>query len=114
MTKEEISPELKAKAEECGTKAYQLANNPYVAVLTHDAFLAGAEYATPKWIKCSERLPPNDEEVLVFYKHLCSSDGQIYDIVEQGRYNEHWVQLQGENVTHWAELPSPPAEESEK
>lgn len=52
------------------------------------------------WIKCSERMPEDGEDVLI------STPGKIVDVV---------MYLDGQfygypRVTHWMELPAPPAE----
>lgn len=65
-----------------------------------------------EWIKIEDRLPENDEEVLIAYWHI--PDHERYEpdwIIETGRHLDgQWVQLQGENITHWMPLPNPPEE----
>lgn len=112
--------EISAEARKYGRAIADLIelNDPCryrIQAAEEDGFRQGVKWAQQAlWVKCSERLPSSDEEVLVFYKHRCTHDGQIYDMVEQGRYSDvldHWIQLQGENVTHWMPLPTAPKEE---
>jgi len=53
-----------------------------------------------KWIKCSERMPENTEEVLTW-------NGEYYVEAYVGNY---WQTDSAEldKVTHWAKLPTPP------
>lgn len=81
--------------------------NPYI-----QAFLAGAEHAGAKWIKCSERYPDNSSAVLVYVR-----DGTIYDhcamycqAVDYYQFNGQWSHCT--DVTHWMELPPSPEGES--
>lgn len=76
------------------------------------AFLAGAEHAGAKWIKCSERYPDNSSAVLVYVR-----DGTIYDhcamycqAVDYYQFNGQWSHCT--DVTHWRPLPLSPEAES--
>lgn len=60
-----------------------------------------------KWIKCSERPPPDDREVLTYTGEYFSVGTMLYEEVNKGTYffagcGPIW------NVTHWAELPEAP------
>lgn len=77
-----------------------------------DAYLAGAEHAGAKWIKCSERYPDNSSAVLVYVR-----DGTIYDhcamycqAVDYYQFNGQWSHCT--DVTHWRPLPLSPEAES--
>jgi hypothetical protein len=59
----------------------------------------------PKWIKCSDRLPPEDLSVLIYCspyilmdKRTNPKDGNI------------WACTNKEDVTHWMPLPEAPHE----
>lgn len=66
-----------------------------------------------EWIKCSERLPDESRnEVLFYIKHMQQ--------IEIGKYNEftsQWMlpfrahKVSAGNVTHWMPLPAAPEEE---
>jgi hypothetical protein len=83
-----------------------------------DAFLAGYQAAAPQWISVKDRLPNNDEQVLVFgrgthelnnrvqpaIRNRCTAEGWAgYDIIDWGGETDDVV-----NVTHWMPLPKPP------
>lgn len=76
------------------------------------SFLAGAEWATPKWIKCSERLPEESGNYLVsrFNGHRGQSldwnaDVRGWNVTSKG---ERCYEL---FPTHWMPLPEAPKEE---
>lgn len=56
-----------------------------------------------RWIKCSDRLPENDEYVLVFNKGPCA----IY-INAYSTCNCRWLLERCRDVTHWMPLPEFP------
>ncbi len=67
-----------------------------------------------KWIKCSDRLPKNEETVLIYFKNPKLSEG----FIGQGIYtidgDKTWMILNinhnkytREYITHWM-LPEPP------
>lgn len=65
-----------------------------------------------EWIKCSDRLPENDEEVLVFGKDgmFC---GRYETCAGISYWNSHrWdhteCMVEFEPVTHWMPFPNPP------
>lgn len=74
---------------------------------------AGAEYATPKWIKCSEWMPANNEAVNVH----CALADEYGSWTGAGFYIPEGWQSQDSAmlshplafvVTHWQPLPAPP------
>lgn len=82
----------------------------------HTAFLAGAEWAAPKWISVKERLPEEGLEVLGLIG-TANTSRKTYDI---GRYESEFYRsfscnkygdLGIEWLEHWMPLPEPPKEE---
>ncbi|MEH5359482.1 DUF551 domain-containing protein [Escherichia coli] len=72
------------------------------------AYEAGNSPVTPDgWISCSERMPPQDDWILIYSKHGEYMAGQV-----QGEYVElsdgtlSWLG----NVLFWMPLPEPPQE----
>ena len=60
-----------------------------------------------EWISIEDRLPENDEPVLV-YKYKYS---EVYGNIETAYINNgHWRGSIGEAITHWMPLPAPPTE----
>ena len=63
-----------------------------------------------KWIKCSDRLPPDGEKVLVWFpgnKHI--EDAVLFEERGSLRYSLFDGEcLMGESPTHWQPLPEPP------
>lgn len=56
------------------------------------------------WIKCSERMPQNDDTVLILTGYMQTA----YWCAEENQWNwgdEYWFP---EVVTHWQPLPAPP------
>lgn len=67
-----------------------------------------------EWIKCSERLPEEQIEVLVWYEGTGMVPGSIgIDHLAKDRFENGapltWY-LAGDTVTHWMPLPEPPNE----
>jgi len=75
------------------------------------AFLAGAAWAAQRWVRCSERLP-GDEEVLIVWKGVVCTGWYMEGDEEMGAY---W-DISGrampvtnlEEVTHWMNKPAAP------
>lgn len=72
------------------------------------AYEAGNSPVTPdSWISCSERMPPQDDWILIYSKHGEYMAGQV-----QGEYVElsdgtlSWLG----NALYWMPLPEPPQE----
>lgn len=76
-----------------------------------------------EWIKCSERLPEHDDNVLVYnyrdgitlgsydqecYRSYIEKDGSIQVINTGWEVDYHWAPQ--ENTTHWMPLPDCPKE----
>lgn len=74
-------------------------------------FVAGFAAAQPKWVSVDERLPENNDDVLVRYVH---SNGKRYYTV--GNYlsalDTWFTDIENDVViiTHWMPLPEPPEE----
>lgn len=69
-------------------------------------------YVMSEWVKCSERMPPHDVKVLLFFADY---DGHIEDgfISDDGDGAYHYLfdgDALGEMPTHWMPLPEPPAD----
>lgn len=73
-----------------------------------------------EWIKCSNRLPPDDSEILAFGDLTPGAIGEVeIGKIQVARYSGHdqyWsatgdIQYGAsmENVTHWMSLPAHPA-----
>jgi hypothetical protein len=74
-----------------------------------------------EWIKCSDRLPENEQKILISdgkFVTACTADvtpfwkgrGEFYpDGCEFGGYEWEW-HFELEQITHWMPLPSPPQE----
>lgn len=78
-------------------------------------FIAGAEYARAKWIRCSERLPERGETVLLFD----IDDYTVMTFIEDGEFGPTWTD--SGDVTsdsrqchggYWMPLPQAPETES--
>lgn len=77
--------------------------------------------ATPRWISVEERLPEDDQNVIVFVQHPISGHHwlQIAHMLramgmDECQDDEWWVDSTGEVVyyiTHWMPLPEPPKED---
>jgi hypothetical protein len=68
-----------------------------------------------EWISTKQRLPEDDDNVLVYYLNICEHTDAVEVIIETGRYLvNHWVQLQGQNVLYWMPLPEPPEQTADK
>ncbi len=62
-----------------------------------------------EWIKCSDRMPPECQMVLV----MCDGDydfGNIIGGVMKIFCMGDWKIIHNAEVTHWMSLPEPPAE----
>ncbi len=77
-------------------------------------FIAGAEWALPKWIKCSERLPKKGEWVLRYSPTRGPETDCIKFILPDG-IPAWWGDYvyNCEDATHWMPLPSEPPSEKE-
>ena len=62
-----------------------------------------------EWIKCSERLPKEHEWILIAsYRYQAVTTGIYMD----GKFvNPDLNYLEHADVSHWRELPEPPAQE---
>lgn len=70
------------------------------------AYIQQLEAQVPKWISVEERLPENDDDVLIITEFGTSMG--YYDI-----YRDYWldyVNSESNIVTHWMPLPEGPKE----
>ena len=56
------------------------------------------------WVKCSERMPNIDDEVLVYFDGYISIDSLYYD----KNLREYWWQGNDKLPSHWMPLPEMP------
>jgi Protein of unknown function (DUF551) len=77
-----------------------------------DDFLAGYKAASPQWISVKDRLPEEDQEVLIGWFQVTASNKQ-YFAHDVAIFNENefsgWRKYP--EVTHWMPLPNPPRKE---
>ena len=110
----------KAAEEWAKSYAYMMPNTNLckerVLAAQEEGFLAGAAWAEPKWIKCSERLPEALETVLVMLAGIAIP---CYGY-RLGSVISHWAvcddvgeldNYRDSAVTHWMPLPAAPKEE---
>lgn len=87
---------------------------------------SNAKYAPPslalrgidmgEWIKCSERMPPDGDEVLIFTRSghisLDAWDEVHEDPIGMGgptiSIGHYWGAWEYEDISHWMPLPKPP------
>lgn len=76
------------------------------------AFLAGAAWAAPKWVRCSDRLPELDQTCLVALQ-VPGQTRYKHDYGERMHGNS-WslefldIEELGWGITHWQPLPAAP------
>lgn len=81
--------------------------------ITKDAldYIQQLEAQQPRWISVGERLPENGQKIIAAFR---GSSGWV---VDQARYAygefdfASWVNVLGDNITHWMPLPPKPKEE---
>lgn len=69
-----------------------------------------------EWIKCSERMPPDGDEVLIFTRSghisLDAWDEVHEDPIGMGgptiSIGHYWGAWEYEDISHWMPLPKPP------
>ena len=80
------------------------------------------------WISVRERLPKDNQRVLICYKHPCNKSVKMLNLAffqEIGKYDfvdgkrnvfcydsDDWGHRPYKHVTHWMPLPEPPKEEA--
>lgn len=115
MTDKQTSAAAEKAAEEWARSyAYMMPNtNPCkerVLAAQEEGFLAGAAWAAPKWISAKERLPGDDQDVLVWssvageVQMAYMTKGTLTSI------HDHLCTAQL-GITHWMPLPDAPKEE---
>ena len=69
-----------------------------------------------EWISVEERLPENDDNVLIWHR-FCTYEGNEYkEDYDIARYDQHFKMWLGQNidegsqVLYWMPLPKPPKE----
>jgi len=77
-----------------------------------ETFLAGAEWATPRWIKCSERVPEIDGAYAIYAPSMDKDCPLImtayyHESVGWSMLPQVWIDA----ITHWMPLPEAPKEE---
>jgi hypothetical protein len=80
--------------------------------LVTSAFLAGYQAAAPQWISVKDRLPKEEQEVLIGWFQVTASNKQYFaHDVAIFNQNEFSGWRKYPEVTHWMPLPNPPKEE---
>lgn len=74
-----------------------------------EAFSAGYEAAQPQWISVKDRLPDEDEVVLV---HAECNSTILPKIIELGHWDTLVCKIGMKFITHWMPLPPPPKGEA--
>lgn len=63
-----------------------------------------------QWIKCSDKLPQDQDECLVCFK--CSPNvAYELSVFQTGKFHSWYAFNEIKNVTHWMSLPEPPKDE---
>ena len=68
------------------------------------ARIAELEAKVPRWIPVTEKIPPDQEEVLV----LTMSKNGVRNVDKGYWAIDHFIHLGRAEVTHWMPLPEPP------
>lgn len=71
-----------------------------------DARIAGLEAKVPRWIPVTEKIPPDQEEVLV----LTRSKNGVRNVDKGYWAIDHFIHRGRTVVTHWMPLPEAPKE----
>lgn len=119
---DEIAAEEWAKAclDACDFKSWVEMTGEEYEKTVKNIFLAGAEHARAKWIKCSERMPPEGQWVLVSVNKEHGSEVEIdcTHIMDGGeiiwlvcQQSDRYPDVEFSDVTHWMPLPSAPEAE---
>lgn len=74
-----------------------------------DARIAGLEAKVPRWIPVTEKIPPDQEEVLV----LTRSKNGVRNVDKGYWAIDHFIHRGRAVVTHWMPLPGWPEEEND-
>lgn len=118
MTKEEIVQSLRTCGEmNCSPCKYRRSKEPFcIDALIRDAInLIEAQAAeigllkakVPRWIPVTERIPPDQEEVLV----LTRSKNGVRNVDKGYWAIDHFIHRGRSEVTHWMPLPEAPKED---
>jgi hypothetical protein len=127
MTKEEIIQEAREWAEEVWDERDLLDDDkskPAMLNLAKSAsamgYSAGYQAASAKWVSVKERLPNEDEPVLV-YGQVLNDIARVLGVKRRYRGDQDWKYtweseddyiFTQDDVTHWKPLDEPPMEEA--
>ncbi|EPZ8126233.1 DUF551 domain-containing protein [Yersinia enterocolitica] len=61
------------------------------------------------WIKCSDRMPENDErKPIAIYTGNCLGQGMFVASYDDNEFSDYWEGTEIDGVTHWMPLPTAP------
>ena len=83
---------------------------PIEHLSAYDGFVAGAEFAKPKWISVKDRLPKENQGVLVWSKRAEQVQSAYLVNGNLVTIHDHLIGLDLE-FSHWMPLPEPPDKE---
>ncbi|EBC0262453.1 DUF551 domain-containing protein [Salmonella enterica] len=69
---------------------------------------------TDGWIKCSERMPDNDEsKPIAIFTGKCLGQGMFVATYDDDGFFDYWEGMEIIGVTHWMPMPAAPQQEAE-
>lgn len=88
-----------------------LENNYNVAVSFNNQQAKNVESLIPKWIPVAERLPENDDTVIVYRPTMAIAVLSDRYLPHEERWARYGKGMKGDDlITHWMPFPEPPKE----